>query len=240
VGLSQLGAHAFLFHVNAFSALTDEEGRFHMEQIPPGRIMVGRVIRSHFSNGQAVEIQPGVNSQIVLGESGRTVAGRVLVSDEAADWESWNHPAFLRTSLPPLEQPKFNDAAEERAWSRTYWNSAAGETRQLAGVPYVLTLESNGRFRADAVPPGDYELEIHYHEPSASTGAPDVCRGLLKHKVTIPKAPAGQPDAPVDLGTWTLTLRPAVAAANLLSHMLLPPQFCYGGRIGGYGFCDDS
>ena len=214
VGLSQLGAHAFLFHVNAFSALTDDEGRFHMEQVPPGGIMVGRVIRSQFSNGQAVEIQPGVNRRIVLGDSGRTVAGRVLVLDEAADWESWNHPAFLRSSLPPLEQPKFNDAAQEGAWARTYWNSAAGEARQVAGVPYVLTLEPNGRFRADDVPPGDYELEIHYHEPSASTGAPDVCRGLLKQKVTIPKAPAGQPDAPVDLGTWTLTLKPAGPSAT--------------------------
>ena len=42
------------------------------------------------------------------------------------------------------------------------------------------------------------------------------------------------------MGTAGWPQIPAVAAANLLSHMLLPPQFCYGGRIGGYGFCDDS
>jgi len=207
VGLSKLGSQTFLFHMNAFTALTDNQGRFTIEKIPTGRHLIGRVIRAQFSHARAVEIQPGKSTRLIMAGSGRTVAGRVLASDESADWEGWNHPAFLRASVPPLEQPEFKDPAQQRAWQRAYWSSAAGQARQIANVPYVLTLESNGRFHADDVPPGDYDLEIHYHQAPASSDGPENCRGILKRRITVPEAPPGQPYAPFEIGTIALSLK---------------------------------
>ena len=138
------------------------------------------------------------------------MTGRVLAADgRVLDWEGGQHPAFLRVLLPPLAIPKLADGLATNAWWRGYWDSEQGRARQVADIRYVLQFRSNNIVHAENVPAGDYECEIHYHEPAASADEPDNCLGILTKEVVIPELPAGQSDEPFDLGSLTITLKPS-------------------------------
>jgi uncharacterized GH25 family protein len=210
VQLVRVGSFNPQFQINGFTALTDSQGRFTFERLPPGRHIIGRFIESQFSHGQAVTLKAGETTQIVLGEGGRTVTGRMVAADgRALDWEGGHHLALLRAGLPPLDIPKLPDGLAANAWLRAFWDSAQGRARQMSNLCYVLQFCSNNVFHAENVPAGVYECEIHYHEPAASANEPDHCLGIMRKQVVIPESPAGARDEPYELGSMTITLKPS-------------------------------
>jgi len=210
VQLVRLGSFSPQFQVNSFTALTDSQGRFTFEHVPPGQHIIGRLIDSQFSHGRETKVASGETTRVVLGEGGRTITGSIVAADgRALDWEIGRHPAFLQARLPPLVVPSLADGLATNTWLRAYWDSDQGRARQIADVHYVLQFESNNVFRAQNVPAGVYECEIHYHEPAAHDDEPDNCLGIMRKEVVIPELRRGQPEEPFDLGRMTITLNPS-------------------------------
>jgi uncharacterized GH25 family protein len=210
VQLVRVGSFSPRFQVNSFTALTDSQGRFTFEHVPPGEHIIGRLIDSRFSHGQVIKVASGETTRLVLGEGGRTITGSIVAADgRELDWEVGRHPAFLHARLPPLTIPKLADVLATNAWLRAYWDSEQGRARQISDVQYVLQFESSNVFHAENVPAGTYECEIHYHEPSARDDEADNCLGILRKEVVIPELPPGQHDKPCELGRMTITLKPS-------------------------------
>ena len=210
VQLVRVGSFSPRFQLNRFAALTDGQGRFTFEQVPPGQHIIGHLINLQFSHGQTIRVVSGETTTVVLGQGGRTIMGRMEAADgRQLDWEGGRHPAFLHARLPPLAIPELPDALATNAWLRAYWDSDPGRARQISDVHYVLQFESNNVFRAENIPAGLYECEIHYHEPSVREGEPDTCLGIMRKEIAIPELRPGQRDEPCDLGTMTTTLKPS-------------------------------
>jgi uncharacterized GH25 family protein len=210
VQLVRVGSFSPQFQVNSFTALTDSQGRFKFEHVPPGQHIVGRLIDSRVSHAQATKVASGETTRVVLGHGGRTITGSVVAADgRALDWEVGHHPAFLHAKLPPLTIPMLADGLATNAWLRAYWDSEQGRARQIADVLYVLQFESSNVFSAENVPAGVYECEIHYHEPAAHDDEPDTCLGIMRKEVVVPELRPGQPDEPCDLGRMTINLKPS-------------------------------
>ena len=208
VQMVRVGQYSPRLQVNSFTALTDHQGRFTFERVPPGEHIIGCLIDSKFSHGRAIKINSGETSRLVLGEGGRKITGRVTAADgRELVWESGNHPAFLQAGLPSLTIPELPDGGATNRWLRAYWDSAEGRARQISEVRYMLRFESNNVFHVENVPAGAYECEIHYHEPSARAGEPDACLGIMRKAVVIPELQRGQRDEPWDLGEMTITLK---------------------------------
>jgi uncharacterized GH25 family protein len=210
IRLARIGSYSPQLQANGYTVLTDSQGRFTVERVPAGRHMIGRFVGSHFSHGHAVNVASGETTRLALGEGGRTVAGRVAAEDgRELAWAGGDHPAFLHTKLPPLTIPKLPDGPATNAWLRAYWDSQEGRERQISEVQYILRFESNNVFRAENVPAGEYECEIHYHEPAILPGERDACLGILRKLVVIPDGRPGESGAACDLGTMTIALKPS-------------------------------
>jgi thiol-disulfide isomerase/thioredoxin len=68
-------------------------------------------------------------------------------------------------------------------------------------------LDKDGRFHIEDVPPGKYELELTVNADSCpGVPGPEAMIGLVRTPFTVPEAPAGRPDDPLDLGTITAEL----------------------------------
>jgi hypothetical protein len=194
VGLAALGS-GLILHSHHYSAVVDARGNFEMERIPPGDFVIGRLVQSQLSHGQAIELAPDQVLHITLGSGGRRIHGEVLGErPQELDWDSWNHPAFLRRKIPPLDPPEFPNAAARNDWFWDFGNSRAGKTRRAGEMPYLFEVQRGGAFEVENVPAGVYELEIHYHEPG-EIGTKDRCLGKVKREVTIEDGSGG-----LDLG----------------------------------------
>jgi hypothetical protein len=65
-----------------------------------------------------------------------------------------------------------------------------------SGVFYQFEFGEGGRFHVESVPPGQYEVEAHWHEIEADSGR-EICHGAWRTNVIVPDQPE------VDLGTLT-------------------------------------
>jgi uncharacterized GH25 family protein len=203
--LVRVGSLCPQLHPNQFTRLTDSAGGFTFECVPPGQLIIGRVINMQFSHAQVIDIPAAQSVALTLGIGGRTVTGKIESADrQPLDWEGGNHPAFLHVTSPPLTIPKLSDSVATNRWMREFWDSSEGRKRQVSNVSYVFEFKSNDIFQVDNVLAGTYECEIHYHQPAAVADQSDVCLGILKQQVTIP---TGEPDTPVNLGTLKITLK---------------------------------
>ena len=211
IQLVRLGSLGPLLALNSFTTLTDAEGRFALDDVPPDQLLIGRFIHSQFSHGRLIQVLPGDTTQVALGGNGRTVIGRVAAADgRELDWDSAQPPAFLHPKQPPPAIPPSGDAGSTNAWLRAFWNSDEGKARQVADVHYVLQIDAGGAFHVENVPAGSYECEIHYHEPAPQSGEPDVCRGILRKEIEVAPLLANHPALPCDLGTLTIVLNEPV------------------------------
>ncbi|MBN2313999.1 MAG: carboxypeptidase regulatory-like domain-containing protein [Sedimentisphaerales bacterium] len=179
---------------------TDDNGVFIFERVPPGQARVSRMIRindrsSRYSHSTPVEVQAGQTVDIMIGGTGRPVTGKVLVPDYLKEKFSWQHTDYgLRV------------------------NSSEGSYRQIA-----FKINTDGTFRIDDVPAGDYYLYVNAYGPPAQ---PQTFRGerigLLSQHFTIPEMPNGRSDEPLDLGALELDVIGKSDYAPSLASKALP------------------
>lgn len=180
-----------------FSTITDSEGRFVFDDVPPGEYQVSRQVpikpgagprnaeRQRLEVGHhafAVMLQPwagpsettlltvrsGETNGLQLGGSGRVVVGSVR-ADGFTDPIDWQRDVQELIGL---------DAAG-------HWLSQ-----------FTPVFSADGSFRVDDVPPGNYELRINIHDPKGA--GPFALLGSVKENITVP--PGASRDSSFDLG----------------------------------------
>jgi hypothetical protein len=165
-----------------YRAVTDSNGTFVFDRVPPGEATISRSIRisdrmTRYSHSTSVEVEAGQTASITIGGTGRPVTGTVLV------------PGYLK---------------EKFAWQYTDYglrvDSSEGPYRQLG-----FKIQGDGTFRIDDVPSGNYYLYVNAYGPPAEPRAFRGERiGLLSQHFNIPEMSNGRSDEPLDLGELEL------------------------------------
>ena len=209
------------------TATTDRDGRFTFTNVvAEGGLRVTRRdaplrFRSVWSQGEPVRVEPGATAHVTIGGTGRAVIGRI---EPPAGWtkpvdftvESAASLESDRTILDPLSlfRGKTSIGAEWNDWLNHQSSSPEGREYASRRVFIIVGLASDGSFRIDDVPPGDYRLAIRVNGKSqyhvtATYGRDPGPFGRIVHTFTIPAIPGGRSDVPLDLGL--MRLRPRFA-----------------------------
>lgn len=158
-------------------ATTGPDGRFVFERVIPGKGRIGRRIIFMVNEGAtevtsscriAAEFPAGKTVHIDLGGAGRPVIGRLEPRAGFTGKPRWNFASIRAMPAGAADDP-----------DRPYFR---------------VTVDRDGRFRIDDVPPGRYSLDGMFHQME------DV-GDLSSHGFEVP---AGRAENPVDLGVIRL------------------------------------
>jgi hypothetical protein len=176
------------------SVVTDDQGRFRVERLPPGLAQVSHVIEvpgkegSSYRPVQFVEVLPGEPTRMVFGGRGRPVVGKLVGADSYEGVRiriapNAPHPAFLRDP---------NDVV----WPAygQFLNSPAGKNYVKGGIKP----NADGTFRIEDVPPETYQLFV------TATGADGRAGNVGYAQFTIGTIPGGADDEPHAVGEITV------------------------------------
>jgi beta-lactamase regulating signal transducer with metallopeptidase domain/protocatechuate 3,4-dioxygenase beta subunit len=169
------------------SAVTDKDGHFAIDHVPPGKAQVAREVKTNqadariptaLSYGVPIGVKPGETVSVTIGGTGRPVIGKIANFDSIK-----NNVDGQR--LQCYVMPRFG-----------------GSSSQMLPVKY----EPDGTFRVEDVPAGDYVLYSNsggsFMGGRGGSGAPD---GGSTYSFTVPDVPGGRSGEPLDLGVVDLT-----------------------------------
>lgn len=172
------------------SVVTDDEGRFRVEKLPPGLAQVSHVIDvpdkegSSYRPVQFVEISSGEPTPFVLGGKGRPVVGKLVGAGNFND-------VRVRIALN-APHPRLLSNPDDPTWPAygQFLNSPAGENYAKGNIK----VNADGMFRIENVPPESYQLFVS--APNADGKAENIGYAQFRIK-TIP---GGASDESHDLG----------------------------------------
>jgi hypothetical protein len=200
---------------------TDAQGRFHFPKVPAGPIVLCRFFNFNrnrvgpigMSHLKEVLVPSGGTVEVTIGGSGRTLVGKLALSQDLPGHDWRDDLQSLNQSDP--NAPVFTPTSDFAALQRFARES---EARNARAPKYYLEIESDGSFHIDDVPPGNYVLDLKVAQPIASSPAsasgPEGSfdrRDLGKYSKPV-QVPENEEDTPIDLGTITIPLDPAALA----------------------------
>jgi beta-lactamase regulating signal transducer with metallopeptidase domain len=192
----------------AFRTRTDAQGAFTITYVPPGenyivrRIAIGPGSWVFYPLG-TVEVKPGDTTHVSLDASGRTVVGSVkFIEPDAA-------PAFTHAMAD------FHTPFKSRSYKTTEEMKSAMQSQEYKkerrdSRSYPVTLGPDGSFRAEDIPPGQYEFNVHFYPDDPSD--PSFYGFMSRTPFTIHESGNKSDSAPVDLGVIELKKRPILPA----------------------------
>ena len=169
---------------------SDQDGHFKFNRVFPGQGRIGREIVMMVVEGATevtsscklrIELEPGETTNIDFGKSGRPITGRLQHADPntKVDWKQFVlHMTSVLPVLPQLEAPpvpaaiakdpkkqadwlnKWQTTEAGKAWFRLKAAHEANEQLEQSKPYFEATLNSDGSFRIDDVPAGDFSLQI--------------------------------------------------------------------------------
>ena len=150
---------------NAFKVETDKDGKFAIEQVPPGERDLVRLIQTApnswmHSHRTPVTVLPGQTTTVILGKVGAIISGRLSSAAVTAGHTNVNLTGMLNTP-PPDIQLRFKSQAEYQAWAALPETIAAMRQQKS----YGLVIQPDGSFSVDGVSPGSYLLNFNANEP---------------------------------------------------------------------------
>ena len=197
------------------STRTDSNGRFHFDSVAPISVVLRRVHeRSDATPGPVgvgpafrVDVPPGTRSTVTLATIGRTIVGRLQLSQPVPGYRWANNLQTLEMlwNDPPNPSPKLDPLNEaERVRSTRLSIRRDQRTRR-----YFPTIESDGSFRIEDVPAGKYVFKLAMRYPREDfenpyQQKPVEASGSLERSIEIPNGNAGDP--PLDLGVITIPI----------------------------------
>jgi len=161
LGLSALGLQA---DFNLHRHTTDAQGRFTIEQVPPGEVGLIRIIKSgprSWAHGQQtpVRVEPGLTSRITVGDAGAVLTGRARLENPPAG-DDWFITGTLRTRGPKVPEA-FNSQAEAEA----FFASPEWTEHQRTQKFYPVKVSADGSVLLDSIVPGVYTLSLSAEVP---------------------------------------------------------------------------
>ncbi|HKX61752.1 MAG TPA: carboxypeptidase regulatory-like domain-containing protein, partial [Verrucomicrobiae bacterium] len=204
------------------------DGSFVFNRVPPGErrislyhsVKVNDSTRSMNSHSVSLTLEPGQSTNIVIGGTGRTIIGRMSVvgaDPQDIDWlRDFHQLTPVRTLNMNIPSPDASGArtqeeqeamwAQQRKLQNAFWRTPAGRAYEREQKSYLLQFETNGTFRADAIPPGPYNLNVSVTDPTREDYSYEQI-GNLSTVVTIPEAKPGKENEPFDLGAQEIAIR---------------------------------
>ncbi|MEM6689806.1 MAG: carboxypeptidase regulatory-like domain-containing protein, partial [Planctomycetota bacterium] len=159
---------------DSFSTVTDGEGRFLFERVPPvpsalsSYVSVWRETKLTSSRHVPLDLKPGETREVTLG-TGAVVRGRVQPSGDLASKLDMNYCLnYLLKRAPGITPPEPIQRAGfawEDGWSFDYKNSQEGRGFLSTLTYHFVKFQSDGSFEIHGVDPGDYEFAISIYEP---------------------------------------------------------------------------
>ncbi|MEM1227858.1 MAG: carboxypeptidase regulatory-like domain-containing protein, partial [Planctomycetota bacterium] len=164
---------------------TDDEGGYAFDRVFPGRGRIGRHILFMVNDGATevssssrvpAEFVAGRTTKLDLGGSGRTVVGKLMPPEGHQGQVLWNFALvtleadLVKPVAPKVPESIAKDKAKRIAWwtqwqeapSGQDWSQAAKQWEDdRAAAPYLTaSVDRDGSFQLDDVPPGDYVLQV--------------------------------------------------------------------------------
>lgn len=202
-----------VFDVTDFRARTDDQGRFIITYVPPGERKIARMIPTgehswSYSVGTLVNVKAGGVTEVSVGGTGRTVIGKARLTDASLEMNWKQAHAVLHTPWPPSRIK--DQQARSNAWAQSSEAQAFMKTNQA----FAVSLDTDGSFRAEEVPPGKYELFItfipeqtRFRDGELPSELEKQFRGF-QQEVVVPEFQSKDDDSPIDLGILEVKLRP--------------------------------
>jgi hypothetical protein len=184
--LNQIGVRFY----NSYDTVTDDKGNYIFERVSPGQVRIYHWIKnaegkSSSTLAKSIEVKPGKTCEVTLGGTGRPVIGKLKLPD----------------NIKNTKNPHTLQSVEAGSPDSPYHYLS-------------LKLESDGSFRIDDVPAGDYKLVYQAYETSASGQVGKLLGFIPNYSFKVPEIPGGISDEPLDLGTidvFEVNPQPAVA-----------------------------
>jgi beta-lactamase regulating signal transducer with metallopeptidase domain/uncharacterized GH25 family protein len=201
---------------DAFRTRTDDQGRFILTYVPPGAWKVARLIPHGekgwiVGSGPLVQVRAGSTTTVQMGNTGRTVSGKVQAKKASGplDWERAS--GVLRLPLP-ANYPKATGDLAARQQAMNEW-TRSDEGLQYFARTYPVLIDKSGALHVEDVLPGKYELHlVFYSEVSSPDQAPQVL-GILRRDITVPEFKNAEDHAGLDLGLIDGTVEAATLSA---------------------------
>ena len=199
----------------------DATGHFKLDSLKPGRWTVQQGIPFHASDrpypshGIHADVAAGATATVQIGGAGRTIVGRIElpVLDPPAvanlafiqnDWGTTAEPPATYGEVQAMTQPEREALAETAAFQEYERQSWAGYERRCFRA---FTVQADGTFRIDDVPPGDYpHLYVEVRQPGDGGAKLEVERSIV--------LPPG--DDPFDVGALLLKAVVNLAVGDLV------------------------
>ena len=207
LNLNQPGSGALSGDWNAFKVETDKDGKFAIEQVPPGERDLVRLIQTQpnswmHSHRTAVTVLPGQTTTVILGNIGAIVSGRLSSAAVTTGHTNVTLNGALHTPYPQPTVP-FTTPAEYQAWAALPETIAAQRQQRS----YGLVIQPDGSFSVDGVAPGSYTLDFYANMPKPEGKLWErIPLGNISQPVTVGEE-AANALVPIDVGG--LTLQPA-------------------------------
>ena len=198
---------------------TDSSGQFSFDHVPPGKVMVSKVIRigSSWNNsaGHTVDLKPGETALVNMGGTGRPVAGKFDIPSNFphGDWMAWNASMRAHSSVKGPDMPlaiRIGSADAKRKWYEQWAKTPEGQAfvaEQKKAIEngqtsFQFAVQPDGTFHADDVPAGTYDLTAQFYPGDVmQNGGWNHPLGTSQKQIVIPAMPGGRSDEPLDIGT---------------------------------------
>lgn len=218
-------------HISVTSrATTDENGKFSCGRLFSGRIQVSRMVpledgSSRYVNTAFVQAESGQTVSITMGQGGRTVTGRIVLSGDmkgsSAEHIELNIQRKTDTEgivYPEMEIPEnyfVMTQEEKQQWQQELMQTEVWkdylkrmqESQGGGGITFheSVIVESDGMLRAENIPPGTYVLSGQIGDPKVNRYSNEWYQnrlGTVNFTFSVPDA-ADETDyeKPVELGT---------------------------------------
>jgi len=210
---SPSAGHEFLFSLmniglqsdwQTSRTISDSDGKFVFEKVPPGEGQVVRLIKSSpnswmHSHQTTVNIEPGKTAHVSFGEEGAVIKGQVRLEVPPGEGESLSFNGSLNT------RTEFNRSFATPEEATAFYKSDAWKEERKRMKYYAVAVGADGSFSLDSIPPGEYNLNVTATKPkpgSDSWNTIPVASGNTT--ITVPEN--ASPYAPI--GISDLILKP--------------------------------
>jgi uncharacterized GH25 family protein len=202
----------------SYKAATGPDGKFVFERVFPGRGWVGRQLVYMVNEGATevgsskqmpFDVAAGETREVNVGGNGIVVVGQLVPAKGVKGKVEWQFASmYVRVATSQVPRPKIpvgvlNDPKLREAWVKEWMLTPEGmawrdmnnaNQRLMQDSPnFRVSVDRDGTFRIDDVPPGSYTMNIDFQREGPAAGQ------LRDYKFTVPDG-ANDPTSELDLG----------------------------------------
>jgi len=157
-----------------FEQISVSGRHFVIDYLPSIPLHVGQIVRWEHSSPVYLKPQAGETYKVQIGGKGRTVIGKIIhpIPERAKETgeAGMSNPRRLHAVAHRIEPvSKMPDEIENMSQSSFLWlwrdAENVYERSKTFEKRFIPTIEDDGNFRFDNIPPGKYEFVVNYHAP---------------------------------------------------------------------------